>query len=128
MDPDIKGKGVPNDALPELGVPMLQKYNMSDSVVALYKEDYDHRHMGTHADRFTRFVANLHKRPESNLIVVATEYEAHLAGAELGFGDSRIFALVPEDKKENSDKHGWGAFRMLSKPQRWPHCVDAENH
>eukprot|EP00413_Alexandrium_margalefii_P012750 CAMPEP_0204532790 /NCGR_PEP_ID=MMETSP0661-20131031/11915_1 /ASSEMBLY_ACC=CAM_ASM_000606 /TAXON_ID=109239 /ORGANISM="Alexandrium margalefi, Strain AMGDE01CS-322" /LENGTH=252 /DNA_ID=CAMNT_0051539059 /DNA_START=67 /DNA_END=825 /DNA_ORIENTATION=+ len=123
FDPDIKGKGEHNDAIPSLGEPMLQQYGASTELVGKYREHYDHVHMGTHADRFTRFVAHLHDRPERNIIVIATDYEAHLAGAELGDGEVRTFALA--NSKDDADKHGWGAFRMLSKPQRWAHCHEA---
>jgi len=122
VDPDIKGKGRANDAIWQLGVPLLEQYNASESMISMYRQDFDHEHMGTHADRFTRFVSNLFNRTEQNIIVVATDYESHLAGAELGYAEVRVLALTPN--KEDSDRHGWGAFRMLSKPSRWPKCLD----
>jgi len=123
LDPDIKGKGEHNDAVPELGRAMLQQFGASTQLFQKYGEHYDHEHMGTHADRFTRFVSHLHERPERNIIVIATEYEAHLAGAEIGEGEVRSLALAKT--KDDADKHGWGSFRLLSKPERWSKCPDS---
>jgi len=123
LDPDIKGKGEHNDAVPELGRAMLQQFGASTQLFQKYGEHYDHEHMGTHADRFTRFVSHLKERPERNIVVIATEYEAHLAGAEIGEAEVRCMAVA--NTKETADKHGWGSFRLLSKPERWSKCSDS---
>jgi len=120
IDPDIKGQGAQNQAVPELGKPMLKQLGASVELLSKYSQHYDHQHMGKQKERFSRFVSHLYERPEKNIIVVTTEYEAHLAGAELSDGEARIFALAndPLEADEN------GAFRMLSKPQRWPECPE----
>jgi len=98
----------------------VRNYKAGANLMRRYQERYEATASAelTAEQRFKRFTNELRGRNETNIIVVSTPFEAHMAGIELGEGEVDVFALRQE---EEALKQG-GDYRELSKPHLWVHC------
>mmetsp|Transcript_28260 Transcript_28260/g.64004 ORF Transcript_28260/g.64004 Transcript_28260/m.64004 type:complete len:284 (+) Transcript_28260:77-928(+) len=74
-------------------------------------------------DHMLRFTLQLINRPEKNIIVVATRYEALLMNTAIKEGQTKLLALT--GAPGGIGKRAFGAYHPLSAPEFWEDCIQA---